>query len=368
MFILLEFATVLTHVIGSIRSPAANNGLYGFKPTSFRVPTDGWSSTRPGADAIATVIGPLSTSLTGLKLFMQTILAAKPWLSEPALVPLQWSSDTHILPNPSQPLKIGILWHDNEVKPHLPITRAIQALASKLETIPNVRVVDWKPHLHGEAWAIISALYYPDGGKEEANILASSGEPWRPLTEWIIKENPCVKALTMQEFYYWQEEREVYRAEYAKVWNDTATSKDEKSGDLKGMVDVILCPVGPGVAPKHGTAKYWGYTSVWNLLDYPAVVFPVQIVNKEIDLVEKDYKPMNAIDRENWELCEFGALHVRDGAEALTTIIDDPEIFDGLPVSLQLVGRRFEDEKVLAILDFIEDAVKLLFNRVQRPL
>jgi amidase len=37
----------------------------------------------------------------------------------------------------------------------------------------------------------------------------------------------------------------------------------------------------------------------------------------------------------------------------LLTVIDDAEEFDGLPISLQLVGRRFEDEKVLAILEYI---------------
>lgn len=41
------------------------------------------------------------------------------------------------------------------------------------------------------------------------------------------------------------------------------------------MVDVILCPVGPGAAPPVDNAKYWGYTSQWNLLDYPSLVFPV---------------------------------------------------------------------------------------------
>ena len=45
----------------------------------------------------------------------------------------------------------------------------------------------------------------------------------------------------------------------------------------------------------------------------------------------------------------------------MLTGTDDPEVFDGLPVSLQLVGRRFEDEKVLATLDFIKEAVGLPF-------
>ncbi|MCJ1287720.1 hypothetical protein MMC26_007072 [Xylographa opegraphella] len=329
-----------TDIGGSIRSPAANNGLYGLKPTAFRIPTDGWSSTMPGADPITTVIGPLSTSLEGVKLFMQTVLDSKPWLHEPALMPIAWNSAFHI--SADKPLKIGVLWHDDVVKPHPPITRALKSVVSKLQNVPNVTIVDWKPHLHDEAWAIISSLYFTDGGHEDAAAMAASGEPWRPLTEWIIKENPCVKKLSMQEFFYWQEEREAYRQEYAKVWNETATSQNPETGELEGIVDAILCPVGPGVAPVHNTAKYWGYTSQWNLLDYPALVFPVDKVDAAVDVVEKGHKPMTEIDKENWDLY-------------------DPAVFSGLPISLQLVGRRFEDEKIVAILEYIEQRIGLPF-------
>ena len=74
--------------LGSIRSPAANNGLYDLKPTGFHLPTDGWSLIMPGADPITTVIGPLSISLWVIKHFMAMIIAAKPWFSEPALLPM----------------------------------------------------------------------------------------------------------------------------------------------------------------------------------------------------------------------------------------------------------------------------------------
>lgn len=40
---------------------------------------------------------------------------------------------------------------------------------------------------------------------------------------------------------------------------------------------------------------------------------------------------------------------------------DDAHEFHGLPVSLQLVGRRFEDEKVLAVLEYIHQVVELPF-------
>lgn len=118
--------------------------------------------------------------------------------------------------------------------------------------------------------------------------------------------------------------RDAYRTEYAKLWNSTATAKSA-NGELEGMVDVILCPVGPGVAPKIDTAKWWGYTSQWNVLDYPALVFPVDQVDLAQDSVKEHHTPRNEKDKWNWDLWE------KYGAEG----------YENAPISLQLVGRRY---------------------------
>lgn len=312
---------------GSIRSPAANCGVYGLKPTAFRLPTDGWGYMMAGADSVETVLGPLSTSLSGLQLFMKAIIDSQPWLTEPALIPMPWRPYT--IPQ-DRPLRIGILWHDGIVRPHPPITRALRTLSQHLQAA-GIEIIDFPPHLHDEAWAILASLYYPDGGEADAEDMDKSGEPWRPLSKWIIKENSCVKKLSVGELSYWLEEREAYRKEYALHWN-------------KYNIDALLCPVGPGIAPKHNTARYWSYTSQWNLLDYVAVVFPVCKVNKEVDRLGTEGKALSGKDEENREMW--------DGDE-----------FDGAPLGLQLVGRRFEDEKVLGILEYIQGKIRLPFSR-----
>ena len=43
---------------GSIRSPSANNGIFGLRPTSFRVPFGGWIATMMGEEHVIPVIGP----------------------------------------------------------------------------------------------------------------------------------------------------------------------------------------------------------------------------------------------------------------------------------------------------------------------
>jgi amidase len=76
----------------------------------------------------------------------------------------------------------------------------------------------------------------------------------------------------------------------------------------------------------------------WNLLDYPGVVFPVTTVNPDLDVADANYAPINPQD-------------------AFVHNMYAPGIFADAPVSLQIIGRRQEDEKVLAALVEIERAM-----------
>ena len=62
---------------GSIRSPSANNGLFGLRPTSYRLPFVGWMATMMGEEAVIPVIGPMSTSLEGIKDFHENCHRSK---------------------------------------------------------------------------------------------------------------------------------------------------------------------------------------------------------------------------------------------------------------------------------------------------
>ena len=197
---------------------------------------------------ILPVIGPLSTSLAGLKVFMKTLIDARPWVREPSLVPLPWKTEAQF-PAPEgvatggkKEIRIGVLRDDGVVRPHPPILRALHSLSSKLKDIPGVHVIPFTPLNHARAWTIISSLYFADGGAEEKAAIAASGEPWRPLSKFILQENTNMKHFTIAELWDWTAKRDEYRAEYARHW--------EESG-----IDVLLCPVGPGAAPPIDTAR-----------------------------------------------------------------------------------------------------------------
>ncbi|KAK1081351.1 hypothetical protein LTR33_004764, partial [Friedmanniomyces endolithicus] len=140
-----------TDIGGSIRSPAANNGLFGLRPTSYRLPVGGWSATMLGSEHIVPVIGPLSTSLDGVKVFMKTLIDQQPWLYEPSLITMPWkdTSTTSLLRKGSdgkRKLRVGILADDGVVKPHPPTLRGMNTLISKLRSHPDIELVDFPPY------------------------------------------------------------------------------------------------------------------------------------------------------------------------------------------------------------------------------
>nr|AGN92219.1 LolN [Epichloe coenophiala] len=317
---------------GSIRSPAHCNGIFGFKPTAGRLPTLGWFALMVGSEAIHATTGPLSTSIEGLRLFTKTLLDAKPWLQDPSLTPMEWRDMSTAFAG--RRLKVAVMWDDGVVKPHPPVTRALKSVVKALKKSEKIEVVDWKPWKHNLAWSIIAGLYFCDGGAQLNAAFEAAKEPLRPLSHWILKENPHVKHHSIASLWSACAERDAYRLKYAELWNDTA-----KGGS--GQVDVILCPAGPGAAPKLNTSRYWGYTAQWNLLDYPAVVFPTgDIVSVEKDGAAGEQgggDPASGADLDNW------SLWTEHGAEG----------YSNAPLALQLVARRYDDEKLLHALEMV---------------
>lgn len=100
----------------------------------------------------------------------------------------------------------------------------------------------------------------------------------------------------------------------------------------------------PHPAVPHESCKWVGYTKVWNFLDYSALVLPAGKVDQALDKAKDDplvmeYLARNDLDQANWALY-------------------DPEAMHGLPVSVQIVGKRLEEEKVLGAAKVIDDVLR----------
>ncbi|KAF1832858.1 general amidase [Decorospora gaudefroyi] len=318
-----------TDIGGSVRIPAAFCGTYSLKPTHNRLSYRNVANTNPGQLNYPSSVGVMGTSLASLRIVMTALLGTQPWLRDPAVVPMPWRSDIEKetmarvdgkgSATGKSPLRIGLLFNDGFMAPHPPITRGLRMVQSALEKSGH-DVVDWDPPSHMDAAQIHLEFLQSDGGYYIHKQLALSGEPLiTPLRE-IFKLRPPVSAITTEELSV--QGRTSCEA-YSDYWN-SKTSADGRE------VDAFIMPVAPHAAVMPGRYLYTGYTEVVNLLDYCTAVIPVTRADRAVDLVDPGYKPMNDADAKNWAGY-------------------DPEAYDGAPVGLQIVCRKYEEEKVCAI-------------------
>ncbi|KAH7909593.1 amidase signature domain-containing protein [Hygrophoropsis aurantiaca] len=307
---------------GSIRAPCAHCGLYGIRPSCKRMPTFGYLAYQRGHDGYVTSTGPMCSSSRDIRLFLQAVLSTRPHIRDPSLMPFPVT-----IPDLSKRvLRVGIMMHDNVVMPHPPMLRALELAKQKLGASSNIEVIDYQPYKHDEGMSIIRPMYFEDGARTARRLMKEGGENILPLSEWVTSP-PYVKDHDALAMWALHDKRNRYRRAYSDHWRQQGC-------------DVLLCPPFHGVASLHDTAKYWGYTAVWNLLDYPGVIFPTGLkVDPSVDIPRDLPSPMSPTDEYNRSLY-------------------DPELFVGAPISLQVIARRFNDGLALAGQEVIERIIK----------
>ena len=104
-----------------------------------------------------------------------------------------------------------------------------------------------------------------------------------------------------------------------------------------------------------------------NTLDFSTVVVPSMYADKHIDVRDETYQPTGDLDKLVHETCKYIFMipnilaHPNYGnvEKSLTPItLDDPELFHGMPVGVQIVGRRLQEERVLALSEVVVDVLK----------
>ncbi|TVY34494.1 Acetamidase [Lachnellula subtilissima] len=118
----------MSDIGGSIRAPAAFNGLYSIRPSSERIPKGGMQSTAPGQLSIKVSCGPACHSMADLKMFTKVINGHPLAEYDGSFIPIPWRE----VQKPTK-LTIGILEFDGVCMPHPPILRAIRETAAKLK-------------------------------------------------------------------------------------------------------------------------------------------------------------------------------------------------------------------------------------------
>lgn len=332
-----------TDIGGSVRVPAAFSAIYTLKPSVERIPIAGmewWLHS--GLDTVKGVVGPMAIGVDGLELFYEVALANSPWLVEPLLVNKPWDKST-ILNGALKPLRIGLMLSDGVVTPHPSILRSLKETARALEEAGHT-VIPWVPVNHKGMSELIAVAFFQDNAEAARDLIRKSGEEYTPLAEFAFEGLRRHKPITVTESWDLASQRNHYRLSYAKLWNET-------------QVDAIVCPVAPTASVLHDTGKYWGYTSVFNLLDYSAAVFPAgrvldidgeAVLPEGVDL-DATY-PQNSIESLNQACSKLWFDKDQNGK------VLGPERYKYAPIGLQLVARRYEEEKVLGMLRAVVEA------------
>jgi amidase len=317
-----------TDIGGSIRGPAAFCGIYGYKTTSYLLPTKGFAAHAFAAELnVLCSTGPFTRSLRDIDLFVTTIIDRKPWLQDQKVIPLPW---TGLHTSTRKPLRIGIIENDSFIDPQPPVKRAIawaRSCISDAKYSSMFEVKDFKPHNAAEAWKQIRRMYWPGAGKSFKEGFESTGEPIHELTKWGWKDAEPYGMLNADQVNELREERDKFRYDFADSWN-------------KQDVDIVIGPAFVGPASAHDTAFYWTYTSLYNFVDYPGVVVPTPIRAEAKEQYAPNYKPLSDECRHVKELWEKSN-------------------FEGAPVTLQVNARRYHDSELFGALAMLKDALEL---------
>ncbi|KAI1434851.1 amidase [Xylaria sp. CBS 124048] len=295
-----------TDIGGSLRIPAACTGAFTLRSSTGRFPTYGCRSGLPGQETVVSINGPLTRSIADLEYYSKAVVSAEPWNFDPRCLPIPWRS----VSLPSK-LKIAVMWHDGTVLPTPPVVRALRHTVEKLRAAGH-EISEWSPEDQAEGLNLLARSYAADGGKSILGNMAKTGEPVRPE----IAAFGAAPEVSGSEYWALHLRRNELQKRYLDRWK-------------KAGIDAILAPATPYSGVENGKFKYSeysgpraggefadgfffllvGYTGVYNLVDYSAIVFPTGMtVDSAVDVYSADAPaPMSEADKVTRNDCTFSA-------------------------------------------------------------
>lgn len=283
---------------GSIREPAHFTGICGLKPTPGRIPSTGHFPKSGGPFALLGVVGPMARTVADLNLLFEAM--AGPDDGDPFSAPVSLRA---VSQGELRATSIGFFEDDGRT-PVTPETRLAVVQAANLLSERGLRVDRFRPDGLEEARQLWWKFFGTAGGM----ILG-------PMTRGRESELSPI----LREFSSWTGAEPAHTGDSLLA---TWLSRDDvRERILLQMREhpVLLCPTAAIPAFRHGerewqlegkTVKYldaWSYCEWFNLLGFPAAVIPMG---------------------------------------------RSPE---GLPIGVQIVGRPWEEELVLAVASLLEE-------------
>lgn len=314
---------------GSVRMPAAVNGIVGYKPSGYRLPLDVRPVFGPGISGTSilggvTVPGFLGRSVRDMQLFTKLVADSEPWLKNPFLYPHPW---LNVSAPEVKKLRIGVWSSNGFLNLHPPVRRGLNTASDSLRKA-GVQVVEFKGPDISEVWELQKEWMEIQDLSYWRELL--SKEPHTDIVKntAIITKEKEPPALTLEYLHSLNARIANLVREMHNAW----TVDDEP-------IDALLWVTAPHTAVPFDKYTYLGFTGLFNLIDWPATALPLgTFVDKSVDL-KVPVEPLNDLDS------QIQSLY-------------DPATFHGLPLNVHLIGRRFDDEKLLAISELVHNITK----------
>lgn len=320
-----------TDLGGSVRIPQAMCGGYGYRPTHHRFPYRNVPVTCDGQTHVPSVIGPMTRDFSSLLLISKSILKEEPWNYDPICIPMPWNQEAFDEAKTRRKLRIGVLYDNKIVRPLPPVARALNEAVEKLKASGH-DVIPFEPEeVEKAAFELNDAFYSVDGGEDVRRDLSKINEPEHPTVSKLFQGK---ESRSMYDYWQMNIQKRRIQERYFERWNSTA--KKTENGE---PIDFVLGPALASSAVPLNKARGVNYTKVYNLLNYPAIVFPAGSIDKNVDHPSTE-EPRSELER--------GVMDMYD-----------PDVMHGFPVNLQLAARSYQDEKLLGGLTNILSSLDL---------
>ncbi|HEV1996341.1 MAG TPA: amidase [Candidatus Acidoferrum sp.] len=281
---------------GSIRVPAHFCGICGLKPTPGRIPATGHFPPGAGAFSWIGVVGPMARTIADVRLLFEVMAGPDAGDALSAPVPFRAYHDDEL-----RGMRIGIL-ESEALGAATPETRAAVERAAKSLGERGFTVEPFRLDGLDRALDLWWFFFGPVIGNLFQHSIVGHEDQISPMLREYLSYATFGDPITLDQFTKVCADRDLLRAEILRQMQDPP---------------VLLSPVSTNPAFLHGQGNYLpgtGYRdtmrfSQWlNLTGFPGATVPVGVSN------------------------------------------------DGLPIGVQVIGRPFEDELVLAVAEAIEQA------------
>ncbi len=333
-----------TDIGGSIRTPAHFCGVFGLKPTLDRLPMKGYRTVLAGQETVRGMGGPLARTAADIALFFRALDPRRLAALDPRVPPAPWEAPESVR---IDRLLVGTYLDDGVLAPSRSIVRAVERAAQALRT-RGAHVESFEPPDVRRLLAAYLGALSADGGAGLVSALRGGAvdpvlEPLRRMAgipDGARRAIAFAARLALQRNVALMLES-MGRKSVADLWRLTDELRSYRGRLLEEMdragVDLLLCPAFATPAMLHGGSKNFtlasSYSILFNATQMPAGVVPVTRVREEETERVRDA-----------DLLERQAARV----DARST---------GLPVGVQIAGRPWRDNEVVAAMLAVESEV-----------